>query len=148
MADTNKIRLLRLYLKLLPHALPQEGPLDSINKLLVFNFNPGWLESIGEEASVNIEIALWGFGMRNRDDIFKIQVTPRSSALESLADVLEHWYPSSESLNQRLQNVMDSAAAIICSEKPSLEVYYARTGKAGPGHRRLPDSTAGMVEGH
>ncbi|KAJ7780625.1 ribonuclease H-like domain-containing protein [Mycena maculata] len=116
MADSDKIKLLRLYLQSLPHALPQEGPLDPINKLLAFDFDAEWLASIGEEASVNrnIENALWGFGTRNSDGIFKI--TARGPALESLADVLEHWlakYPSSESLNRWLQNATDSAAAVI-----------------------------------
>ncbi|KAJ7693777.1 hypothetical protein B0H14DRAFT_3530969 [Mycena olivaceomarginata] len=97
-------------------ALPREDPSDPINKLLAFELDSEWTTSIGEEGSVNrsIENAIWGFGTRDSDSIFKI--TTRGPALEALADVLQYWldkYPTSEALNRWLKNATDSAAAVI-----------------------------------
>ncbi|KAJ7237403.1 hypothetical protein C8J57DRAFT_1568538 [Mycena rebaudengoi] len=105
MADVDKIRLLRLYLESLPDALPQEGPDDAINKLLAFDLDPEWIDSIGEEMSVNrgIENAL-------------------------LADVLHFWldkYPDAQNLKRYLVNATDSAADVILAHNEQLPILPA-----------------------
>ncbi|KAJ7939152.1 hypothetical protein B0H13DRAFT_1850886 [Mycena leptocephala] len=83
--------LLRLYMNLLPDALPYEQPQDKINNLLSFSLDPDWVESTSEEATGNreLESAFWEFtgGQHNEDGTFKIPTC--GPAIEKLADILE-----------------------------------------------------------
>ncbi|KAF8207687.1 hypothetical protein K438DRAFT_1961952 [Mycena galopus ATCC 62051] len=118
MSYADDIKLLRLYMKSLPDALPAEQPEDKINHLLDFSLDPEWVESMGEEATVNREIenVLWGFTKGRRNDDGSFDITTRGPAIEALADVLEFWlekYPDAFQLQKWLKGATASASAVI-----------------------------------
>ncbi|KAJ7079037.1 hypothetical protein C8R43DRAFT_1092890 [Mycena crocata] len=139
MSHDGKISLLRLYMENLPHELPLAAPDDSINKLLHFSLDADWAQSIGEEMAINreIEAAMFGFGSRNDEGIFKIPT--RGPAIATLAGILEFWlqkYPDASHLIRWLDNATASTAASILAHNeslPSLPPAVAPSGKSNGG---------------
>jgi hypothetical protein len=119
---SKEIKTLRLYMKSLPEALPYEQPEHKINNLLSFTLDREWVQSIGEEATVNreLESAFWEFtgGRRNDDGTFKIPT--RGPVVEKLADILEYWlekYPTALGLQKWIKDATASASAVILAHK-------------------------------
>jgi hypothetical protein len=89
---------------------------------LSFSLDPGWVQSIGEEATVNRELegVFWEFmgGRHNDDGTFKIPT--RGPAIEKLADILEYWlekYPATFRLQKWIRDATASASAVILAHK-------------------------------
>jgi hypothetical protein len=73
MSHSGDISLLRLYMENLPQELPFAELGDEINRLSDFCLDADWVESIGEEMTVNreIEAAIFEFGPRNDEGVFE-----------------------------------------------------------------------------
>ncbi|KAJ7930829.1 hypothetical protein B0H13DRAFT_2651749 [Mycena leptocephala] len=130
---SKEIKILRLYMKSLPEALPYEQPEHKINNLLSFSLDRD---------------AFWEFrGGRRNDRTFKIPT--RGPAIEKLADILEYWlekYPTALGLQKWIKDATASASAVILAHKQLLPISEVPSGQTvKPIGGKQATLTGGMV---